>query len=180
MNRRNRQISLTEEDLHFVVENAVKSVLMENGQDEGFFGGLGALGSKFGNRMQTQAQKMGNAMGGAYNNAKQAVSGAYNNAKQAVGNAVGNATQAVQGAYNNAKNTYQVGSINQDAQKAITNAVQALNQLKAADDRMTSMGQYSIIGRQRGLIDNLIQTLQGGGARSISGRFNNRRSAWTK
>ena len=152
-----KPIRLTEQDLHFLVENAVQAYLTENGMDEGFFGGLGALGSKFGNRMKTAGQNMSNAASQKWGQAK---------------NAMGQA-------YNNAKNTYQTGSANQDAQKAIQNAVQALNNLKAADQKLQSMGQYSVIGKQMGLIDNLIKVLSQGGATSVSGRFQNRRNAFT-
>ena len=106
--------------------------------------------------------------------------GAYNNTKNAIGNAVRNTTDAVGKSVNNAINTYQAGSANQDAQKAIRNAVNALQQLKAADQKLTSMGQNSVIGKQTAQIDSLIQTLQGGGARSVGGRFQNRRNAWAK
>lgn len=152
-----KPIRLTEQDLHFLVENAVQAYITENGMDEGIFGGLGALGSKFGNRMKTAGQNMSNAVGQKMNQ---------------VGQAIGQA-------YNDAKNTYQTGSANQDAQKAIQNAVQALNNLKAADQKLQSMGQYSVIGKQMDLIDNLIKVLSQGGTRSISGRFQNRRNAFT-
>ncbi len=163
-----KPIRLTEQDLHFLVENAVQAYLTENGMDEGFFGGLGALGSKFGNRMKTAGQNMSNAASQKWNQAKNAVGQKMNQAGQAMGQA-----------YNNAKNTYQTGSANQDAQKAIQNAVQALNNLKAADQKLQSMGQYSVIGKQMGLIDNLIKVLSQGGATSVSGRFQNRRNAFT-
>ena len=153
-----KPIRLTEQDLHFLVENTVQAYLTENGMDERFLGGLGALGSKFVNRMKTAGQNMSNA----------------------VGQKINQAGQAIGQAYNDAKNTYQTGSANQDAQKAIQNAVQALNNLKAADQKLQSMGQYSVIGKQMGLIDNLIKVLSQGGTRSISGRFQNRRNAFTK
>lgn len=186
-------IRLTEQDLHFLVENAVQAYITENGMDEGFFGGLGALGSKFGNRMKTAGQNMSNAVGQKMNQAGQAMGQAANAASQkwgqaknamgqaanAVGQKMNQARQAMGQAYNNAKNTYQTGSANQDAQKAIQNAVQALNNLKAADQKLQSMGQYSVIGKQMGLIDNLIKVLSQGGTRSISGRFQNRRNAFT-
>ena len=170
-----KPIRLTEQDLHFLVENAVQSYLTENGMDEGFFGGLGALGSKFGNRMSTASQNMANAASQKWNQAKNAMGQAAN----AVGQKMNQAGQAMGQAYNNAKNTYQTGSANQDAQKAIQNAVQALNNLKAADQKLQSMGQYSVIGKQMGLIDNLIKVLSQGGATSVSGRFQNRRNAFT-
>ena len=179
-------IRLTEQDLHFLVENAVQAYITENGMDEGFFGGLGALGSKFGNRMKTAGQNMSNAVGQKINQAGQAMGQAANAASQkwgqaanAVGQKINQAGQAMGQAYNNAKNTYQTGSANQDAQKAIQNAVQALNNLKAADQKLQSMGQYSVIGKQMGLIDNLIKVLSQGGATSVSGRFQNRRNAFT-
>lgn len=168
-------IRLTEQDLHFLVENAVQAYLTENGMDEGFFGGLGALGSKFGNRMKTVGQNMSNAASQKWGQAKNAMGQAAN----AVGQKMNQAGQAMGQAYNNAKNTYQTGLANQDAQKAIQNAVQALNNLKAADPKLQSMGQYSVIGKQMGLIDNLIKVLSQGGATSVSGRFQNRRNAFT-
>lgn len=171
----NKPIRLTEQDLHFLVENAVQTYLTENGMDEGFFGGLGALGSKFGNRMKTAGQNMSNAASQKWGQAKNAMGQAAN----AVGQKMNQAGQAMGQAYNNAKNTYQTGSANQDAQKAIQNAVQALNNLKAADQKLQSMGQYSVIGKQMGLIDNLIKVLSQGGATSVSGRFQNRRNAFT-
>jgi len=170
-----KPIRLTEQDLHFLVENAVQAYLTENGMDEGFFGGLGALGSKFGNRMKTAGQNMSNTASQKWGQAKNAMSQAAN----AVGQKMNQAGQAMGQAYNNAKNTYQTGSANQDAQKAIQNAVQALNNLKAADQKLQSMGQYSVIGKQMGLIDNLIKVLSQGGATSVSGRFQNRRNAFT-
>ena len=173
--RTNQPIRLTEQDLHFLVEEAVKGYLVENGMEEGIFGGLGALGSKFGNRMKTAGQNMSNAASQKWGQAKNAMSQAAN----AVGQKMNQAGQAMGQAYNNAKNTYQTGSANQDAQKAIQNAVQALNNLKAADQKLQSMGQYSVIGKQMGLIDNLINVLSKGGATSVSGRFQNRRNAFT-
>ena len=170
-----KPIRLTEQDLHFLVENAVQAYITENGMDEGFFGGLGALGSKFGNRMKTAGQNMSNAASQKWGQAKNAMGQAAN----AVVQKMNQAGQAMGQAYNNAKNTYQTGSANQDAQKAIQNAVQALNNLKAADQKLQSMGQYSVIGRQMGLIDNLIKVLSQGGATSVSGRFQNRRNAFT-
>ena len=171
----NKPIRLTEQDLHFLVENAVQAYITENGMDEGFFGGLGALGSKLGNRMKTAGQNMSNAASQKWGQAKNAMGQAAN----AVGQKMNQAGQAMGQAYNNAKNTYQTGSANQDAQKAIQNAVQALNNLKAADQKLQSMGQYSVIGKQMGLIDNLIKVLSQGGATSVSGRFQNRRNAFT-
>ena len=170
-----KAIKLTEQDLHFLVENAVQAYLVNEGIDEGFFGGLGALGSKFGKKAATAGHNMANTASQKFGQAKDAMGRAAN----AVGQKVNQAGQAMGQAYNNAKNTYQTGSANQDAQKAIQNAVQALNNLKAADQKLQGMGQNSVIGKQMGLIDNLIKVLSQGGATSVSGRFQNRRNAFT-
>ena len=186
----NQRIQLTEQDLHFLVEDAVRNYLIQEGMDEGFWGGLSSLGSRFGNKAARAGQNMadtvgqgmnkaGQAIGGAYNNAKNAVGQAANRAGQAIGGAYNNAKDAVGGAYNNAKNTWQTGSANQDAQNAIQNAVKALNALKSADQKLQSLGQYSVIGKQSALIDQLIAALNQGGSKSISGRFQNRRNAFT-
>ena len=175
MNKNNQPIRLTEQDLHMLVEDAVRAYITENGMDEGLWGGLSALGSKFGNKMSAAGQNMANAAGNKWNQAKNAMG----QAASAVGNKMNQAGQAMGQAYNNAKNTYQTGSVNQNAQKAITNAVNALNALKAADQKLQSMGQYSVIGKQSALIDQLIATLSQGGATSVSGRFQNRRNAFT-
>lgn len=170
-----KPIQLTEQDLHMLVEDAVRAYINENGMEEGLWGGLSALGSKFGNRMSTAGQNMANAAGQKWNQAKNAMGQAAN----AVGQKMNQAGQAMGQAYTNAKNTYQTGSANQEAQKAIQNAVQALNNLKAADQKLQSMGQYSVIGRQMGMIDQLIKVLSQGGTTSVSGRFQNRRNAFT-
>jgi len=162
-----KQIQLTEQDIHFLVEDAVRNYLINEGIDEGFWGGLGALGSKLGNSMARGGQRMANSVGNK-----------WNKAKNAIGNKMTQAGQAMGQAYNNVKNTYQTGSANQDAQKAITNAVNALNALKAADQKLQGLGQASVLGKQAALIDQLLASLNGG-ATSISGRFKARRGAMT-
>ena len=175
----NQRIQLTEQDLHFLVEDAVRNYLIQEGMDEGFWGGLSSLGSRFGNKAARAGQNMADTVGQGMNKAGQAIGGAYNNAKNAVGQAANRASQAIGGAYNNAKSTWQTGSANQDAQNAIQNAVKALNALKSADQKLQSLGQYSVIGKQSALIDQLIAALNQGGSKSISGRFQNRRNAFT-
>ena len=153
----NQRIQLTEQDLHFLVEDAVRNYLIQEGMDEGFWGGLSSLGSRFGNKAARAGQNMADTVGQGMNKAGQAIGGAYNNAKS----------------------TWQTGSANQDAQNAIQNAVKALNALKSADQKLQSLGQYSVIGKQSALIDQLIAALNQGGSKSISGRFQNRRNAFT-
>lgn len=63
-------VRLTEADLHQLIENAVYNVLMENEENEGFWGGMGALAKGAGN----MAQK-------AWNTGKQMAQNAANNIK---------------------------------------------------------------------------------------------------
>ena len=60
--RTNQPIRLTEQDLHFLVEEAVKGYLIENGMDEGVWGGLKNVwnGVKQGNLNVGTTYKAGN------------------------------------------------------------------------------------------------------------------------
>ena len=183
-------IRLTESDLHRIVNESVQRILTEE-MDEGLFGGLGALGQMFGNKARkagqgmtnAASQKIGqakdamgrvaNAVGNKVNQAGRYVSNKANQAGQYVGNAYNNAKETVGNAYNDAKQTYQTGSASSDAQSAIQDAVKALQNLKAADQKLQSMGQYSVIGKQGVLIDQLLKVLG-----STSGRFKARTSAF--
>jgi hypothetical protein len=159
-----KPIRLTEQDLHFLVENAVQAYLTENGMDEGFFGGLGALGSKFGNRMKTAGQNMSNAASQKWGQAKNAMGQAAN----AVGQTYNQAKQGLQ----NYQTAGQVSSINQDAQKAINNATQALNNLIQLSTKLQQMGQNPVIGQNTlPVIQNCLRTLQ-----QVGGRFKGRRT----
>ena len=149
-------IRLTESQLSEMIQQSINEAL----EDESIWGGLSSIGSKMKNATSKMAKNAGNAMGNAWNRTKGAVSNAYNNAKK----------------------TYQVGSANQDAQTAIKNAINALNNLKMADQKMQQAGMSSIIGNkgQREAIENCLKALQGGGATSISNRFQNVRNAYTR
>jgi len=60
--RTNKPIQLTEQDLHFLVEDAVKNILKENGMEEGIWGGLKNAwqGAKQGNLNVASTYKTGN------------------------------------------------------------------------------------------------------------------------
>lgn len=160
-------VRLTESEFRAMVQETINEAL----QDEGFLGGISALGSKFGNKASKAVHNTGNTIGNAWDKAKQTVGNAYNKA----------ADNVKQG-YQNAKKTYQAGSANQDAQKAIQNAVRALNDLMAADQKLQQNGMNSIIGNktQKQAIDACLKALQGGGAASISNRFQYNRNAYTR
>lgn len=165
----NKKIKLTESQLHQLIQESIHEVLLENENDE-MFGGLKALGSKFGNAAKSAGQGMANYANNKINQAY----GAIQRGANYVGQKANQAGQAVGQAYNNAKQTYQTGSASDDAQTAIANAVKALNNLKAADQKLQSLGQYSVIGKQSKLIDNLLNVLGG-----MNGRFKARTSAFT-
>ena len=58
----NKPIQLTEQDIHFLVEDAVKNILRENGMEEGIWGGLKNVwqGAKQGNLNVASTYKTGN------------------------------------------------------------------------------------------------------------------------
>ena len=192
----NKVMRLNEEDLHMLVEQAVINVLVNEGMiDEGGTGFLKSMFNRGRKRVQNNIQKAQATVGGKIDKAVQAGKDAYNQGKEAVTNAYNQGREAVNGAYNQGKeavtNAYnqavetgkdwyrtgQVGSINQDAQKAINNAVNALNQLNTLNDKLVSMGQSNAIPKEdRNLIATLINHLQNRSAVGISGQFNGRNS----
>ena len=153
----NKPIRLTEQDLHFLVENAVQAYLTENGMDEGLGGWLSGIGSRFGKQAQTAGQNMANSVGQKWNQAKQYAGQKYDQAKQGL---------------QNYQTAGQVSSINQDAQKAINNATQALNNLVQLSTKLQQMGQNPVIGQNTlPVIQNCLRTLQ-----QVGGRFKGRRT----
>ena len=139
-------MQLTEQDLHFLVEDAVRSYLTE--MDEDFKSGIKGVWNRFNNKRNgtgdyaknqdsnMQAQPQGNffnRMGQKLNN---------------FGNSV-----------TNAQRTYQVNSANGDAQKAITNAINALNALMNADKRMKAAGGAGLMGNAKIAVENAYQAL---------------------
>ena len=159
-------IRLTERELRDYINNAVCEAL----EDEGCSGGLGNLVSKATNRMGKAVGGATDAIGGAFNKGKEAVTKAYKGAKQQVGDA-----------YQNAKKTYQMGSINQDAQSAINKAVEALNNLKALNQKSLQYSNVAPINKKAmANIENTIASLQGGGATGVSGGFKANKTAFSK
>lgn len=154
-------IRLTESELRNLIEESVNEAMM----NEGVGGAMNALGGWMKNKVGQASQSM-------MNGAKQMGQKAINYGK--------NKAQQVKQGYGELKKTAQVGSNNQEAQKAINNAVNALENLLAVDQKMETLGG-SVIGNgsQRQTIINCIKTLNGG-ATSIGSRFQSRRDARTK
>lgn len=155
MKNSNKPIQLTEQDMQFLVKEALKSYITENNIDEGIWDGMKTLGRSVGNKMADGAANVKNNFGSNM---------------RAMGNKIGKA-------YNNVKNTYQTGSITGDAQKYISNATNALNSLLQADNKLVQMGQNSVIGNgsQRQVVMQALNVLK-----NINGRFGARQSAWSK
>lgn len=155
MKNSNKPIQLTEQDMQFLVKEALKSYITENDIDEGIWDGMKTLGRSVGKKMADGAANVKNNFGSNM---------------QAMGKKMGKA-------YNNAKNTYRTGSITGDAQKYISNATNALNSLLQADNKLVQMGQNSVIGNgsQRQVVMQALNVLK-----NINGRFGARQSAWSK
>ena len=155
MKNSNKPIQLTEQDMQFLVKEALKLYITENNIDEGIWDGMKTLGRSVGNKMADGAANVKNNLGSNM---------------RAMGKKIGNA-------YNYAKNTYQTGSITGDAQKYISNATNALNSLLQADNKLVQMGQNSVIGNgsQRQVVMQALNVLK-----NINGRFGARQSAWSK
>ena len=141
----NKPIQLTEQDLHMLVEDAVRNILKENGMEEGFWGGMKNLAQKgtqaMGNGLTNMGKGIANKAQNAYNNAKVTATNAYNNVAGAATNA-----------YNNVKTAYQQGSAQQDIQN-VNNALRPMVQKGILGQK-----QYNTI---LGMLNKAIQA-QGG------------------
>ena len=166
MKNSNKPIQLTEQDMQFLVKEALKSYITENNIDEGIWDGMKTLGRSVGNKMANGAANVKNNLGSNMRAMRNKIDKAIQNTKNKMGKA-----------YNYAKNTYQTGSITGDAQKYISNATNALNSLLQADNKLVQMGQNSVIGngRQRQVVMQALNVLK-----NINDRFGARQSAWSK
>lgn len=130
----NKPIQLTEQDLHMLVEDAVRNILKEDGMEEGFWGGMKNLAQK-------GTQAMGNGLANMGKGIANKAQNAYNNAKVTATNA-----------YNNVKTAYQQGSAQQDIQN-VNNALRPMVQKGILGQK-----QYNTI---LGMLNKAIQA-QGG------------------
>ena len=113
----NKPVQLTEQDLHFLVENAVQAYLTENGIiDEDVVGG-----------MKNLVRKGGQAVGRRFTNMGQNIANKMQDAKKAVGNQMQKVGTAVTDMYDKAKLAYDQGSAQQDIQN-VNKALQPMVQ----------------------------------------------------
>ena len=142
-----KPIRLTEQDLHFLVENAVQTYLTENGVDEDVKSGIKGVWNRFNNKR--------NRTGAYANNQSNMQAQPQGNFFNRMGQRINNFGNSV----TNAKRTYQANSANGDAQKAITNAINALNALMGADERMKEVGGAGLMGNAATAVKNAYQAL---------------------
>lgn len=142
-----KPIRLTEQDLHFLVENAVQAYLTENGMDEDVKSGIKGVWNRFNNKR--------NRTGAYANNQSDMKAQPQGNFFNRMGQKINNFGNSV----TNAKRTYQANSANGDAQKAITNAINALNALMDADRRMKQVGGAGLMGNAATAVENAYQAL---------------------
>ena len=100
-----KQIQLTEQDLRFLVEDAVKEYMIQ----EGLWGGLKNLG-------QVGTQTMKNGINNIGNGIANGIANKYNKIANGFTNGVNKIANGAINAYNNVKTAYQQGSAQQDIQ----------------------------------------------------------------
>lgn len=154
-----KQIVLTEQDLHMLVEDAVRLYLKENDMEEGVTGFLSGMF----NRGQKQVQNTGE-------NLRNSINDKLTQAKEYGRKKLAQAKQGVQ----NYKMAGQVSSINQDAQKAVTAAYNSLNNLVTLSNKLKGITGYAALGP--GLetaVVNCMNALKSGGnlRNDVSGQF---------
>jgi len=159
----NKQIQLTEQDLHFLVEDAVRNYMIQEGFWDSFKGGAQALGQMAGRGMQKFGGNAMNAASGAMNRAGQAIGNAYNTAANKVGQAYDTARQT---AYN-VGNTVKAGAANTNIQSAKNNAIKALNNFLQQAQRTPGVAGATTIKA----VQSCINQLNSAGGRS-SANFN--------
>ena len=155
-----QQIRLTEQQLNEMVAECVNEILNEEVK-EGFLGGMKSTGQRMWNKLTNREdyKKVDNS------DLTQDNQGNFFNRVGSKIDKFGNSVE-------NAKKTYQVGSANQDAQKAIKNAISSLKALMNASEKMKSVGGGGLQGKQLAAIKAAYDALTSGqGIASISGGF---------
>lgn len=186
----NRQIRLTEDELHALIRESVEQVLINEGWWSDLKAGVKPWASvgkeaasrtskKVGQAAANQYDNARTAVGNAYGRAKNAVGGAYNNAKNAVGNAYNSAAGAVGNAYNKAAevgrsgiNASRTSIAHSRLADARQNAIDSLNNYIAAAQKCGGIGAKNLAP-----IQNTIDMLQSKGASFAGDMTNNRAKA---
>ena len=126
-----KRIQLTEQDLHMLVEDAVKSYLINEGLDEGLGGYLSGMFNRGSKQMQNTGENLANGLQDKWAKTKAYAQKQYGKAKQGL---------------QNYQRAGQVSSINQDAQKAINTAYSSLDNLLKLDLKLKGVTGYGALG----------------------------------
>lgn len=161
MRNMDRRIRLTEEDLHFVVENAVRQIISENMEDEGardVWNGFKGVGKRFYSQGQDRVQNMAQNINQRVGKAKKYVQDKWDQG-----------VEAAKQFGDNINATYQTNKLNSQIQTAIQTASDALDNLIKLDADYAKYRNGSTLGnkRQRGTILNAQKVLT-----NIKSRYN--------
>ena len=127
-------IRLTESELRDIINETINEAL----EDEGFWGGIGAVRNKVSNYMGRKGADLKAQAKDYYNNKKQQAKDYYNNKKEQVG-------QKVQ----TMKDTYNAGSIASDAKKNLENACTAINNLIQNNQALADKGLQTVFNAKQ-------------------------------
>lgn len=182
----NRQIRLTEDELHALIRESVEQVLINEGWWSDLKAGVKPWASVGKEAASRTSKKVGQAAANQYDNARTAVGNAYGRAKNAVGgaynsakNAYNNAAGAVGNAYNKAAevgrsgiNASRTSIAHSRLADARQNAIDSLNNYIAAAQKCGGIGAKNLAP-----IQNTIDMLQSKGASFAGDMTNNRAKA---
>ena len=153
----NQRIQLTEQDLHMLVEDAVRTYLINEGMDDGFWGNLGAAFKPLGQTAKAglgqAGQAAANKIGGAYRTVANGVGKAAN----AVGNAASQTANAMQQNYRASKIQDMRNKLEQQFIQyanyagAGQNTINAFNQLLAKIDQNVGLKNNMAAGATNGM-----------------------------
>ena len=150
-----KHVVLTESELHNLVNESVKIYLNE--MDEGFWGGLKSVGQRAYNKATNQGGYQGT-------DTPQPTNGNFFNR-------MGQSIDRFGNSVTNAGKTWQMGSANQDAQKAIKNAISSLEALVDASNRVRKAGGAGLQGQAEQAVTNALQQLKTKGATGMASKF---------
>lgn len=143
----NQPIRLTEQDIHFLVEEAVKGYLVENGMDEGLWNNLKGAFKPMGQVANQAMNKTGQAATNKFNNAAQGIKNAANRIGQGMQNTANKVRQVAQSGANTMKAGWQnakLQGLKDDTVKALNNYLQYAQQTVGAGDATVKAVQNCI------------------------------------
>ena len=147
-------MQLTEQDLHMLVEDAVRQYMIQEGWFDSLKGGTQALGQMAGQGTRKLAGNVANGMSKGINK----IGDAYNTMANKVGQMYNSATQTGRNVYG----TMKAGAANANIQSAKNNAIKALNNFLQQAQRTPGVAGRATIQS----VQNCIRQLNSAGGRS--------------